>query len=551
MAMKVAPNLKTPGAKYEMQSLDTELRTAEDAMNRVLVGLLSMVLCLGPAAEAQQLKIGLASEPTSIDPQFYATGVNEEVSRHFFDPLVLTDEHQRLLPGLAESWRTVDPTTWEFQLRRGVMFHDGSEFTAEDVVATIRRAPRINDSPGSFATYVRPIKDIEIVDPHTIRFHTAQPYPLLANDLSALYIISHRFAQASTEDFTSGRAMVGTGPFVFGSWQPGENLVMRRNDRYWGPKPPWAEVILRPITNDSARMAALLSGTVDFIESVPTASLGLLRSRDDYVLAQAVTTRFIYLQIDVARDRSPFVADDAGQPLDRNPLKDHRVRLALSKAINRAAIVEHIMDGTAAPAGQLFPEGYYGVSPRLQPEPFDPEGARRLLAEAGYPDGFKITIHGPSDRFVNGGRILLSIGQMLARVGIDATIEALPSNVFFPRAAKSEFSLFLVSWMSDTGDPSSPLRGIFATRDASRGWGPSNRGGYSSPAMDALLAEASTTLDDERREELLQKATEIAIGDVAIIPIEFQLSVWGMRRGLAYQPRSDGYTVAQSVTSIP
>jgi peptide/nickel transport system substrate-binding protein len=521
-------------------------------MTRLMVMLLLMVLgFFGSVAQAQQLKIGLASEFTSIDPQFYATGVNEQVSRHFFDPLVLTDEHQRLHPGLAESWRTVDPTTWEFQLRRGVTFHDGSEFTAEDVVATIRRAPRINDSPGSFATYTRPIKDIEIVDPYTIRFHTAQPYPLLANDLSALYIISHRFEQANTEDFASGRAMLGTGPFVFRSWQPGENLVMRRNDHYWGPKPPWAEVILRPITNDSARTAALLSGTVDLIESVPTANLELLRSRDDWALAQAVTTRFIYLQLDVARDRSPFIADDAGQPLDRNPLKDRRVRLALSKAINRAAIVERIMEGAAAPAGQLFPAGYYGVSPRLQPELFDPAGARRLLAEAGYPKGFKVTIHGPNDRFVNGGRILEAIGQMLARIGIDTTIEAMPSNVFFPRAAKSEFSLFLVSWVSDTGDPSSPLRGIFATRDARRGWGASNRGGYSSPEMDSLLAEAGTTLDDERREELLQNATEIAIGDVAIIPIEFQLAVWGMRRGLAYVARSDGYTIAQSVMPIP
>ena len=521
-------------------------------MSRLLVMLLWMVLgCFGPGAQAQQLKIALGSEPTSIDPQFYATGVNEQVSRHVFDPLVLTDEHQRLHPGLALSWRTIDPTTWEFQLRRGVTFHDGSEFTAEDVAATIRRAPRINDSPGSFATYVRPIKDIEIVDPHTIRFHTAQPYPLLANDLSALYIISHRFEQASTEDFTSGRAMVGTGPFVFGSWQPGETLVMRRNDRYWGPKPPWAEVNLRPITNDSARTAALLSGTVDLIESVPTASLGLLRSREDYVVAEAVTTRFIYLQLDVARDRSPFIADDAGQPLDRNPLKDRRVRLALSKAINRPAIVERIMEGAATPAGQLFPAGYYGVSPRLQPEPFDPAGARGLLAEAGYPKGFKLTIHGPSDRFVNGGRILEAIGQMLARIGIDAAIEAMPSNVFFPRAAKSEFSLYLVSWVSDTGDPSSPLRGIFATRDANRGWGASNRGGYSSPEMDRLLAEAGTTLDDEHREELLQKATEIALGDVAIIPIEFQQAVWGMRRGITYVPRSDAYTLAQSVTPIP
>lgn len=521
-------------------------------MNRLRsIVLIALFACCGSAAGAQQLKIGLATEATAMDPQFYATVVNEQVSRHFFDPLVLQDEHQRLLPGLAESWRTVDARTWEFRLRRGVLFHDGSEFSAEDVAATIRRAPGLPNNPGSFGIYSQAITKIEILDPYTIRFHTAEPYPLLAHDLSALDIISRRFEQATMEDFNAGRAMAGTGPFRFLAWQPGERLVMRRNDAYWGPKPHWQEVILQPIVNDFARVAALLSGTVDFIEGVPTASLATLRSRADFVLTQAVTNRFIYLQPDVARERSPFLADRAGRPLDRNPLGDRRVRLAISKAINRTAIVERIMEDAAAPAGQLLPDGYFGVSPRLQPETFDPDGARRLLAEAGYPEGFQITLHGPSDRFINGSRILEAIGQMLARVGIDAKVEALPSSVFFPRAGKSEFSLFLVSWSSETGEPSGPLRGIVASRNSSLGWGASNRGGYSNALLDATLGEALATIDDGHREELLRKATEIAIGDAAIIPIYFQVAVWGMRRGLAYVPRSDGFTLAHAVSPAP
>ena len=513
--------------------------------------LAATVFLWGISASAQDLSIGLAAESSSLDPQFYATVSNESLAQHFFDPLIRQDEHQRLLPGLAESWRAVDATTWEFRLRPGVTFHDGSDFTAEDVAATIRRAPRVTSNPGSFAIYARAIKEIEILDPLTIRFHTATPYPLLPNDLSALEIISRRFESATTEDFNSGRAMIGTGPFRFTGWRPGESVSMERNDGYWGAKPAWAHVTLKPISNDSARVAALLSGGVDVIEGVPTSILASLRQRPDVALAQAVTNRLIYLQIDVAREHSPFVTDRAGRPLDRNPLQDRRVRLAISKAINRPAIVEHVMEGAAEPAGQLLPAGYFGVSPRLSPEAFDPEGARRLLAEAGYPDGFGITVHGPNDRFLNDERILQAIGQMLARVGIDAKVEALPSSIYFPRAAKSEFSLFLVSWSSETGEPSGPLRGILATRDPSRGWGASNRGGYSSPPLDAALGEALGTIDEPRREQLLQRATETAIGDLAIVPIQFQVAIWGMRPGLGYVPRSDGFTLAQAVSEKP
>jgi peptide/nickel transport system substrate-binding protein len=500
------------------------------------------------AASAQDLSIGLASESTSLDPQFYATVSNETLAQHFFDPLIRQDPLQRLLPGLALSWQAIDDTTWEFRLRRGVKFHDGSDFTAEDVAATVRRAPKVTSNPGSFAMYTRAIKDISIVDPYTIRFSTATPYPLLPTDLSALEIISKRFESATTEDFNAGRAMIGTGPFRFVEWRPGERTVMRRNDDYWDRKPDWETVTLRPIVSDSARTAALLSGAVDAIEGVPTASLESVRQQPGITLRQIFTNRLIYLQIDVARPQSPFVTDRDGKPLDRNPLQDRRVRLAISKAINRGAIADRIMDGAAVPAGQLLPEGYFGTSRRLAPEPYDPEGARRLLTEAGYPDGFGVTLHGPNNRFLNDERILQAVGQMLARVGIDAKVEALPSNIYYPRAAKSEFSLFLVSWASETGEPSGPLRGIFATRDASRGLGASNRGGYSNPALDAALGAALATIDEPKREALLREATEIGIGDLAIVPIQFQVAIWGLRKGLDYTPRSDGLTLARDVT---
>src|SRR5690606_17172852 len=188
-------------------------------------------------------------------------------------------------------------------------------------------------------------------------------------------------------------------------------------------------------------------------------------------------------------DRSPFVTDKAGKPLDRNPLKDVRVRRAMSKAINRQAIVERVMEGLAVPAGQLLPEGMFGTSTRLKPEPYDPDGAKKLLAEAGYPDGFGLTIHSPNNRYVNDEQIAQAVAQMLTRVGIQTKVEAMPANVYFSRGSKLEFSFLLVGWGSDTGEVSSPLKSLLATYSKEKGMGSANRGRYSNPKMDKLLEQ--------------------------------------------------------------
>src|SRR5579883_364835 len=239
-------------------------------------------------AKAQDLTVGLSSSVTSIDPHFHNLSPNTNVALHIFNPLILKDEHQRLMPGLATEWKAVDDTTWEFKLRRGVKFHDGSEFTADDVVATLKRIPWVPNSPSSFRIYTQGITSWEVLDPYTIRFKTATPYPLLPLDASSFMIVPKKDEQAPTGDFNSGKAAIGTGPFRFVEFVPGDRIVLERNDAYWGPKPAWQRVTLKIIPNNSARVAALLAGDVQIIEQVPSIDYAKLKSNPDVVISQIV-----------------------------------------------------------------------------------------------------------------------------------------------------------------------------------------------------------------------------------------------------------------------
>jgi peptide/nickel transport system substrate-binding protein len=523
-------------------------------MNLGILRVLSLVIGLAAVAPAfaQELRIGIAQEPSSVDPHFNLVGPDESLARHFFDTLILQDEQQRLTPGLAVSWSAVGDGIWEFHLRPNVFFSDGSAFTAEDVAFTFKRAPNVEGSPGGYGIFTRQVKAIEIVDSLTIRLSTDNPYPLMPNDLSVVPIISHSVGEkVPSADFNSGKATIGTGPFRFVQWVPGDRIVMERNDAYWGPKPQWQRVVLKPIPTDSARVAALLSGEVDLIDVVPPSVREDLGGRADIRVVQAVSNRVIYMHLDSFRDRSPFVTDLQGAALDRNPLRDPRVRAAISKAIDRRAIVDHIMAGLGEPAGELLPPGYFGTSPNLTAEPLDREGANRLLTEAGYPDGFGVTLHTSTTRPLSSEKTAVAIAEMLGRVGIAVKVVSAPEAVFKTNAAKFEYSLFLLGWGSETGEASSSLRGILATRDPAKGLGSVNRGRYSNPELDRLLGQAMSTIDDGVRAGLLQRAMETGMSDHGVIPLYFEVAAWASRKNLAYTPRGDEYTLAQSVTRAP
>jgi peptide/nickel transport system substrate-binding protein len=512
---------------------------------RLLVSLLAVFGTIGAApAAASDLTIGIGADVTAIDPHYHNVTPNNNVAAHIFDYLVLRDERQKPIPGLAESWRTVDPLTWEFKLRKGVKFHDGSEFTAADVVASIERVPLVPNSPSPFTAYTKQIKEIVVVDPYTIRFRTAAPYPLMPTDMTQVAIISAKAAKASTEDFNSGKAAIGTGPYKLLRYAKGDRIDLARHDGYWGSKTPWEKVTLRLLPNDASRVAALLAGDVQAIEYVPTSDVARIRADKRLNVYKVIADRLIYLHMDSDRDAAPYLTDKDGKPLPRNPLKDPRVRKAISKAINRNAIVDKVMEGEAVAAGQLLAEGMFGTTKNLKVEPYDPTGAKKLLADAGYPDGFGVTIHAPNNRYVNDAKIAQAVAQMLTRVGIATRVEAMPSATYFPQATDLKFSFMLLGWSSGTGEASSPLKALLATYSRDKGFGTANRGRYSNPRVDALLEEALATVDDPKREALLQRATEIAIDDTGIIPLHFQVNLWATRNGITYVPRTDENTLA-------
>ncbi len=506
-----------------------------------------------PPARAQQaggtLNIGIGGSITTADPHFYNASPNNSLSMHIFDRLVERDARAQPYPGLAESWKPVSETEWEFRLRPGVKWHDGRDFTAEDVAFTIRRAPNVPGSPGGYGGFVRAIQRVEVVDPLTLRFHTAAPHPLLPNELASVAVISrHAGENATTDDYNSGKAAIGTGPYRLASYRAGDRAELTRNENYFRGAEPWARVNYRMILNDPARTAALLAGDVDMIDQVPASDLARLRRESRVTLSETEGVRLIFLSPDRSRRGDlPFVTDNNGQPLPANPFDDVRVRRALSLAINRQALAERIMEGTARPTGQWLPPGTFGYNPEVQVPPFNQAEARRLLAEAGFPQGFRLTLHSPNDRYPNDAKTAQAVAQMWTQIGVRTAVEALPWSSFAARAARQEFAIRLTGWGSSTGEASYALVNILGTFDRERRTGSSNQGRYSNPQLDALTAHAVSTLDDTQREKLLRDAVRLASDDVAMIPLFMLVNSWALRRGLTYEARMDERTTAMGV----
>jgi peptide/nickel transport system substrate-binding protein len=371
----------------------------------------AIALLLAAPTAAQTLTMGMGAPVTAIDPHVSNAAPNSTVGMHLFDRLVERRPDSHLIPGLAESWTPVSDTTWEFRLRPGVHWQDGAAFSADDVAFTYARVPTVKNTLDSLAGYLRDVAGVEVVDPLTLRIATRAPAPDLPGQLSVIAIIArHAATGAGVEDFNEGRAAVGTGPYRLERFAPGDRVSLVRNDGWWGGRLPWARVEYRPIANPGARVASLLAGDVDIIDLVPPADAARLNAEPQVRLYSIQGLRGLHLALDTLREASPWITNADGAPIG-NPLRDARVRRALSVAINRAAIVGRVMEGGAVPNGQFVPPRSFGYDPAVTVPAYDPELARRLLVEAGYPRGFRITVHTPNDRFLNDAATVQAVAQ--------------------------------------------------------------------------------------------------------------------------------------------
>ncbi|MBO1073955.1 ABC transporter substrate-binding protein [Roseomonas marmotae] len=523
-------------------------------LNALLTAGLLTATALAPALAqpGDEARVGLQTESSSIDPHFALVGANQTVAQHIFDPLLQSDRNLRPVPGLT-SVTNPEPDIWEFRIREGARFQDGTPVTAEDILFSLERMPKVPNSPAPFIRMQSAVVETQVVDGRTIRLRSRGPDPsVILNAMTAYVVPRHVAKDATTADFNSGKAAIGSGPWRFRQWQPGTGIMLERNDDYWGEKPAFARATLRSVANDAARLAALLAGDLDLIDAVPPSEVARLRGNKALGVSSAPSSRMIYLALDQSGDTTNFVAGKDGQPLPRNPLRDARVRQALSIGINRQAIVERVLSGASRPSGQLAVEGQIGYAPDLASPAHDADLAKRLLAEAGFPNGFRITLHSPNNRYIEDDKTAQAVAQFWTRIGIETRVEVMPSNVFFTRAGRREFSAFLIGFGHTTGDSWLGLSQVLHSFDQARGLGGLNRGRFSSPRFDALIGQARTVTDPEQRGALLRQAQAVAFQEeAAIIPLHVPNNTWAHRAGLSYEAGLDENTLTQNLHRAP
>jgi peptide/nickel transport system substrate-binding protein len=501
----------------------------------------ALAVGLGAAmAEARTVRWAASGDPNTMDPHSQNVGTVTMVLQQIYDALIQRTQDLGLAPGLATRWEQVEPNRWRFWLRDGVKFHDGQAFTGEDVVFSITRAQQ---PTSNYGIYVDTIERAVAAEPMVVDIITRTPDPILPNKIASVMIMSRAWSEqhnatrpqntrAREEMFTT-RNTNGTGAFRLQTREPDVRTVMVRNTDWWGWSEPASreanitEIIYRPIASDATRVAALLSGEVDFVLDPPLQDLGRLRAAPNIKVTEGPEVRTIFLAMDVHRDELLY-SDVRG----RNPLKDLRVRQALYQAIDIQAIHRTTMRGQSVVTGTFFPPQVNGYTQSEDVRlPYDQARARALLAEAGYPNGFEITLDCPNNRYINDEQICQAIVAMWARIGVRAQLNAMPLGPFFAKIQREDTSIYLLGWGVPTLDALYSFQSLLRSRDGGQGNGIWNYGRYSNPELDRLI-DIMVNQSGEARMTAIRQALRIYREDVPHIPLHHQMIPWAMRANL-------------------
>ncbi len=514
--------------------------------------LLPVVLSIACAyGHAQTVRIGNQGDALSMDPHSLNETLQLSVTGNVYEPLVGRNKDLSLRPLLAASWKQTSPLIWRFELRKDVKFHDGTPFTAEDVIFTFNRAAGDGSDLKSF---VSDVKEVRKVGESTIEIETKVPFPILPESISQLYIMSKKWCEENNAvkpvdrrkgiENTASFKGNGTGPFRLRERQVSVKTVFTRNPTYWGQiEGNAAEVVYTPISNDATRVAALLSGQVDVMEPVPVQDIARVNSSSAARVLQGPELRTIFLGMDQKRDEL-LNSSVKG----RNPFKDKRVRQAIYQAIDIDSIKRVVMRGAANPTALMVGPGVNGFDNTLNERlPYDVEAAKKLLAEAGYPSGFELTMNCSNDRYVNDSEICQAVAANLSRVNVKVNLVAESKGTYFPKVLKRDTSFYILGWVPATYDAHNTLNSLIHCPDG-KGAGIFNLGNYCNEAVDQLIVKIQSETNKARRDAMIKEAFKLHASDVGHIPLHQQLLAWGVSNKVELTQFADNFMPFRYIT---
>jgi peptide/nickel transport system substrate-binding protein len=502
------------------------------------------LLIAGAAAQAQTFRFANQGDALSMDPHSLNESFQLTFTGNVYEPLVARGKKLELVPGLATDWKQTSPTVWRFNLRKNVKFHDGTPFTADDVIFSYQRA---RGDGSDVKTYVQEIAEIRKVDDHTIDIVTKAPFPILPDVITLWYMMSKKWCEENKatqpvdrrkgiENIASFKSN-GTGPFRLRAREPNVRTTLVRNLDYWDKvESNIVEAVFSPIGNASTRVAALLSGEIDMMEPVPVQDIARVNAAPNLKVVQGPELRTIFLGMDQSRNELLF-----SNVKGKNPFKDKRVRQAFYQAIDINAIQKAVMRGASTPTGLMIAPGIKGFDANQNKRlPYDPEAAKKLLAEAGYPNGFEVGMNCPNDRYVNDDEICKAVTAMLARIGVKVNLTAETKGTYFPKILSRNTSFYLLGWTPGTYDSHNPLNALMSTPDAS-GRGQFNLGSYSNPKIDQLTAAIASETDMTKRNAMIREAMQIHQDDIGHLPLHQQALAWGMKKSVDTVQLADNF----------